>query len=196
MTRDPGLVWVFSWKEVRGGQLENGLALFRELAVVPRLLEPPFAEEDWMWSNLPLLVVPMEDKPVTPRSFWESLIFRVFHSFELWLSKLLFFKGGEYLWHRHTPWSCHWWASKWIRKLVRALTHASAVPLLCTWHSSLSQYSAARGNGANLLHLLLGLVPHPQKARARTDQTNGCQCLLVEQHLPWGSWGPEGPGLP
>ena len=47
----------------------------------------------------------------------------------------------------------------------------SALPLPYAWHSSLSQYPAAGGNEADILLLLLGLVPHPQNAHARSDQT-------------------------
>lgn len=67
-------------------------------------------------------------------------------------------------------------------------------------HSSLPQYSAAGGNEADLLPLLLGLVPHPQKARAQTDRHKSLsKWLLVERLLSWGrgwSWAPLGLLLP
>lgn len=51
----------------------------------------------------------------------------------------------------------------------------SALPLPCAWHSSLCQCAPPPqlpgGNEVDLLALLPGLVPHPQKARARTDRT-------------------------
>lgn len=177
-THDPGLEHLAGRKHgTANWGMEFTLAL--ELAIFPWLSGPPLDEEEhWVWSSLPLLVVPMqEDKPVTPRSFERSLMFRVLCSSEPRLSKLLFFEGTLGLGLRlvaETDTLVLPLVSCWMNQEVGVGTEAcfpSALPLPCAWHSSLFQSPAAVGNKADLLPLILGLVSHPQKAHARTDQT-------------------------
>lgn len=117
-------------------------------------------------------------------------MFRVLCSSELWLSNLLFFKGilglGLGL-VAQTDTLVLPLVSCWMNQKdgeAAETCFPSALPLPCAWHSSLCQCPPPHLLGREWgwsLALLPGLVPHPQKARARTDQTQ----IAVEVAPGW-----------